>query len=94
MHFALDHLAKTGPEQNDFINLPAGSPFGRISVNGDACTLCMGCTSVCPAKAIKAGDEEPKLVFHEHTNVLGYLDISMLGRFEVSTALQLGFVGN
>jgi ferredoxin len=45
--------------------LPKGAPFGRIQVNGEACTLCMACTSVCPASALVAGGDEPRLVFHE-----------------------------
>ena len=65
LYFALDHLAETAPQRPEHIALPQGAPFGRIRVNADACTLCMGCTSVCPAKAIRAGDETPRLIFHE-----------------------------
>jgi ferredoxin len=45
--------------------LPKGAPFGRIRVNGESCTLCMACTSVCPAAALVAGGNEPRLLFHE-----------------------------
>ena len=49
----------------ELIPLPAQSPFGRINVDANACTLCMGCTSVCPSKALSAGNEIPKLEFYE-----------------------------
>lgn len=41
--------------------LPQGSPFGRINVNTDACTLCMACVSTCPAKALQDGQDTPAL---------------------------------
>ncbi|MGB1108738.1 MAG: 4Fe-4S binding protein [Gammaproteobacteria bacterium] len=63
--FALDHLNEQSAAEDNVIDLPIGAPFGRISVNGEACTLCMSCTSICPAKAVRTGDGEPKLVFHE-----------------------------
>jgi len=45
--------------------LPAGSPFGRINVDTDACTLCMACVSTCPAKALQDGQDTPALKFIE-----------------------------
>ena len=65
LYFALDHLVQTAPARPGHINLPQGAPFGRIHVNADACTLCMGCASVCPAQAVRAGDETPRLLFQE-----------------------------
>jgi ferredoxin len=53
----------------DIIDLPTGSPFGRIHVNNETCTLCMACTSVCPANAVVAGGDTPALKFHEHNCV-------------------------
>ncbi len=47
------------------IPLPSGAPFGRIRVDDNACTLCMGCTSVCPASAVVAGGDSPRLQFYE-----------------------------
>ena len=66
--FALDHLLAqrrdpTAPAP--IIPLPAGARFGKLNVNTTACTLCMACTSVCPAQAIRAGDQTPQLIFHE-----------------------------
>ena len=62
---ALDHLWQHSAHRpEDFPILP-GAPYGRLRVDPDKCTLCMGCTSVCPAGALSAGDEIPRLVFHE-----------------------------
>ena len=62
---AIDHLYQQSNNAQQIIALPENSPFGRIIVDGKTCTLCMSCTSVCPSKAIDAGNETPKLEFHE-----------------------------
>jgi len=62
---AIDHLSAASARCPDEIALPDGAPYGRIDVDSERCTLCMSCTSVCPARALSAGDEEPRLVFHE-----------------------------
>ncbi|UCB55221.1 MAG: 4Fe-4S binding protein [Thiotrichales bacterium] len=62
---AIDHLYQQSSTATELIPLPAQSPFGRIVVDANACTLCMGCTSVCPSKALGAGNETPKLEFYE-----------------------------
>jgi ferredoxin len=62
---AIDHLASAADGAAERIALGDSSPYGRIAVDGDRCTLCMSCTSVCPAGALSAGDEAPRLVFHE-----------------------------
>ena len=62
---AIDHLHQQGPAAQDIVGLPAESPFGRIIVDASACTLCMGCTSVCPSNALSAGNDTPRLEFHE-----------------------------
>nr|CAA6830088.1 MAG: Iron-sulfur cluster-binding protein [uncultured Thiotrichaceae bacterium] len=59
--FALDHLYKHSIKAEEQIPLPAGSPFGRIKVDQDACTLCMACTTVCPASALSGGTDSPQL---------------------------------
>ena len=62
---AIDHLYQQSNTAQQIIVLPEHSPFGRIIVDAKTCTLCMSCTSVCPSKAIDAGNETPKLEFHE-----------------------------
>jgi ferredoxin len=62
---AIDHLYQQNDSAPQIISLPEHASFGRIMVDGNACTLCMSCTSVCPAKAIDAGNDFPRLEFHE-----------------------------
>ena len=69
LYFAIDHLASQASALVDEIALPPGAPFGRIQVNKDKCTLCMACTSVCPASAVQAGDDVPRLAFVENNCV-------------------------
>lgn len=64
LEFVIDHLAKHAPLTTDAIELPAGAPFGALTVS-DACTLCMSCTSACPASALKAAADAPQLSFIE-----------------------------
>lgn len=64
LEFVIDHLAKHAPLPVESIALPAGAPFGSVAVS-DACTLCMACTSACPAGALKAAADAPRLSFLE-----------------------------
>ncbi len=64
LEFVIDHLVKQAPAKPDSLPLPAGAPFGTVSV-ADACTLCMACTSACPAGALKAAADAPRLSFIE-----------------------------
>lgn len=62
---AVDTLAAHLDTSEVVVDMPQGAPFGRVLVDGDACTLCMACTSVCPMQALAAGGDTPRLVFHE-----------------------------
>lgn len=64
LEFVIDHLAKHAPAPVDFIELPAGAPFGVVAVS-DACTMCMSCASACPPGALKAAADAPRLSFLE-----------------------------
>lgn len=65
LRMALDHLYAHAPASQAVVELPDGAPFGAIEVDTAACTLCMACVSVCPAKALYDGDERPQLRFVE-----------------------------
>jgi len=65
LRLAIEHLYRQAPEPKKSVELPAGAPFGEIHVARDACTLCMGCVSVCPAGALAAGGDLPQLRFTE-----------------------------
>jgi ferredoxin len=67
LDMALDHFITQAPTKlPESIELPAaGSPFGSLLVNKDACTLCLSCVSACPASALQDNPEHPQLKFIE-----------------------------
>ncbi|MFO7809526.1 4Fe-4S binding protein [Guyparkeria sp.] len=62
---ALDHLNAEAPSPQSEIALQPGAPFGEIHVDTKACTLCMACAAVCPAQALSAPGDTPRLEFTE-----------------------------
>lgn len=62
---AIEHLTEHAGDAPQRIALPVQAPYGEILINQERCTLCLSCTSVCPAGALSAGDEAPMLIFHE-----------------------------
>ncbi len=62
---AFANLQARAPAKTDLILLPENAPYGRLDINIEACTLCMACTSVCPASAVVDTPGEPKLRFVE-----------------------------
>jgi ferredoxin len=62
---AIDHLALHAPVPQQRIPLPAGSPFGAIAVDQNACTMCLACVGSCPEGAILDNAERPQLRFIE-----------------------------
>jgi len=58
---ALDHLALHAPVPQTSIPLPAGSPFGGIQVDRDACTMCLACVGACPVGALIDNAVAPEL---------------------------------
>jgi len=69
LDFALDHLAKQAANKVASIALPAGAPFGAITVNKDTCTLCKACIGACPETALIDATETPALRFIERNCV-------------------------
>lgn len=62
---ALEVLHGQAASPKDVAPLPPQAAFGAIEVDRDACTLCMGCVSVCPASAVQGGGDLPRLQFRE-----------------------------
>jgi ferredoxin len=62
---ALAKLKAAAPRPKEIIALPAGSPYGRIHVRADGCTLCLSCVGACPANALSDNPERPQLAFTE-----------------------------
>jgi ferredoxin len=67
LDFAFDHLSKNKRVQE--ISLPAGAPFGALTVNKDRCTLCKACIGACPESALLDSPEAPLLRFIERNCV-------------------------
>ena len=65
LKMAIDHLYRAAEEPQAVATLPAAAPFGEVVVDPEACTLCMGCVSVCPASALIDGKDQPQLKFVE-----------------------------
>jgi len=65
MHQAIEHLHAQAGAPEAVAPLDEGAPFGAISVDPDACTLCMACVSVCPPQAVLGGQDQPRLLFRE-----------------------------
>jgi ferredoxin len=62
---ALGHFNSLSDSPLAHIDLPQGSLFGQVVIDGESCTLCMGCVSQCPGKALQAGGDTPALRFIE-----------------------------
>jgi len=62
---ALGALREAAPAPVDTIALEAGAPFGTVQVDAEGCTLCLACTGACPANALRADADSPRLSFVE-----------------------------
>ncbi|MCO5399801.1 4Fe-4S binding protein [Ralstonia soli] len=69
LDFALDHLARHAKATEAVIPLPAGAPFGAITVDRERCTLCMACVGACPSQALRDQAERPVLSMIERNCV-------------------------
>jgi ferredoxin len=69
LDFAIDHLVKNSSSQKQSIALPAGAPFGSLTVNKQTCTLCKACIGACPESALIDSQEAPALRFIERNCV-------------------------
>ncbi|MEJ2177455.1 MAG: 4Fe-4S binding protein [Gammaproteobacteria bacterium] len=91
---ALQFLNEISPAPTEVVSLPDGSIFGRVKLDLEACTLCMGCVSVCPGSALEAGGESPALKFIESnclqcgicTSACPESALSLQPRFNMKTA--------
>jgi ferredoxin len=65
IRLATQHLYDQSSVQQPWLPLPAGSPFGAVTVHSAACTLCMACAAACPSGALFASGDVPRLEFIE-----------------------------
>ncbi len=66
---ALEHLHRHAPTPHDILELPAGAPFGAITVDTKGCTLCLSCIGACPTGALQDNPDAPMVRFNEHACV-------------------------
>ncbi len=55
--------ALTGAETP--IPLPEGAPYGAVTIDPEACTLCLACVSLCPVGALGDNPDKPQVRFQE-----------------------------
>jgi len=58
-------LNENAPKTQSHIPLAPGSPYGRIVIDTDKCTLCLACVGSCPANALSDNSEKPQVRFTE-----------------------------
>ena len=52
-------------EGQPVIALPKGAPYGAITVDTDACTMCLACVSLCPVGALTDAADKPQIGLQE-----------------------------
>lgn len=62
---AMSKLHASAPTPADVIALPDGAPYGRVTINGDGCTLCLSCVGACPTGALGDNPDRPEVSFTE-----------------------------
>ncbi|MGR5064948.1 4Fe-4S dicluster domain-containing protein [Photobacterium sp. DNB22_13_2] len=61
----LDELYALAPVKPERSAVAENAPYGSVDCRAEDCTLCMGCVSVCPTRALHAIGERPGLLFIE-----------------------------
>jgi ferredoxin len=64
IRMAVDHLRRHASVVEE-VSLSGSAPFGKVNVDTQACTLCLACVTVCPARALQDGETLPQLKFIE-----------------------------
>ncbi|MCP4185372.1 MAG: 4Fe-4S dicluster domain-containing protein [Hyphomicrobiales bacterium] len=66
---ALTNLVAMAPYSPKTIELPENSPYGKISIDTDKCTLCLACVGACPTGALADNEDRPQVSFTEYACV-------------------------
>ena len=69
LDFVFDHLLRHAPVRKDEIPMPADSPYGRVNVDKQKCTMCLACVGACPEGALLDAKDKPQLRFIERNCV-------------------------
>lgn len=65
VNLALQALHDTASQPCTVLPLPAGAPFGAVSIDTAGCTLCLSCVGTCPTGALIDNPDWPQLRFIE-----------------------------
>ena len=71
------------------IPLPAGAPYGAVSLNADACTLCLSCAGLCPSGALGDHPDKPQVRFQEDACLQCGLCVSVCPEDAITLTPQL-----
>lgn len=88
---AFSKLHGVSPSKPDVIALPQAAPYGRVNLDTEACTLCMACTSACPANALIDTPGEPRLRFTQSACVQCGLCVNTCPEQALELVPQLDF---
>jgi len=65
VRLAARHLFEASDGGDVCFPLSDGAPFGAVAIDGESCSLCMACVSSCPASALAASSDSPRVSFVE-----------------------------
>ncbi len=68
-HLAFSNLNIMASEAVELLELPQGSPYGEITIDTNACTLCLACVGACPVDALGDHEDRPQVTFTEYNCV-------------------------
>lgn len=89
---AFAEMNRAAPTPAQTLPLPENAPFGTITVDADACTLCQACTGVCPTGALLDNPETPMLRFTESACVQCGLCAATCPETAITLTPQIDFV--
>lgn len=92
LEIALGELHAVAPAPVDVVPLAAGAPFGKVALDGEACTLCLSCVSACPTGALADNPDRPMLSFAENLCVQCGLCEQTCPEDAIALVPQLDFV--
>lgn len=89
---AFSEMNRTAPSPAQVLPLPENAPFGSITIDANACTLCQACTGVCPTAALLDNPETPMLRFTESACVQCGLCAATCPETAITLMPQIDFV--
>jgi ferredoxin len=87
----LGKLNESSGNKIEILELPETSPYGRLNIDTEGCTLCLACVSACPADALADNPDFPQLRFTEAACVQCGLCVSTCPESVISLQPQYNF---